>query len=37
MVGISKLKIVEVLEEMVPKYWVPSAVVGVSEETGMMR
>lgn len=35
--GMSKLKIVEVLEEMVPKYCVPAAVSGVSEDIGMIR
>jgi hypothetical protein len=33
----SKLKIVDVLEEIVPKYWVPAAVEGVEEEMGMIR
>jgi phosphoribosylformylglycinamidine (FGAM) synthase-like enzyme len=33
----SKLKIVDVFAEMVPKYCVPAAVVGEVEETGMMR
>jgi len=36
-VGISKLKIVEVLLEMVAKSWVPAAVFGLSEETGAIR
>lgn len=35
--GISKLKIVEVFDEMVAKYWVPYAVSGELDETGMMR
>jgi hypothetical protein len=33
----SRLKIVDVLEEIVPKYWVPAGVVGVEEETGIIR
>jgi len=33
----SKLKMVDVLEEIVPKYDVPAAVVGVEEETGTIR
>lgn len=35
--GISKLKIVEVLDEIVPKYCVPYAVSGEVDDTGTMR
>ena len=33
----SKLKIVDVLVEMVAKYWVPYAVSGDVDEMGMIR
>lgn len=36
-VGMSKLKMVDTLEEMVPKYWVPNAVSGDVEETGTIK
>jgi hypothetical protein len=35
--GMSKLKIVDSFDEMVPKYWVPYAVSGEVDDTGMMR